>query len=295
MEDQRSLFQPLISTAAYPENDVVHHGREPKVHNNITINSSSNGIVSRLLFLLSIGILSIWANYESSKGFEITIVNAAPHSLAGQRFALFYVSNDRATRIVLNATNFVENLLYDAVDQQPNTKPVSHVTLRLAGENFTGEVSVRSSGDGEESHHFIIDISPRVVMLRSKKADVDHAMESAVLRGMARVWLWDGESRAPPELLSGVVEYVAMAAGFGRESSLGPGGAAELSDKCGDGGGGRVWYEDKDPRVVARFLDYYEKREKGFIRRLNGAMKDRWHERTVDDALGKPAVQYLCG
>ena len=295
MGDQHTLFEPLISTATSvpsPQNDVVvdDNGQEP-------INSCSNGAVFRLLFLVSIGILSIWANDESSKGFNITIVNEAPDSLAGQRFALFYVSNDKATRILLNVTNFVENLLYDVVNHSElPKKPLSQVTLRLAGEKFTGEeVSVHSSGrgGGEESDHFIINISPIVILRR--KADLDHAMVSAILRGMARVWLWDGESRAPPELLSGVVEYIAMAAGFGRENSHGLGGAAELSSEKYCGGGGHVWYEDKDPKVVARYLDYYEKHEKGFIRRLNGAMKDRWHDRMVDDALGEPAVHYLCG
>jgi hypothetical protein len=44
---------------------------------------------------------------------------------------------------------------------------------------------------------------------------VNYAMVSLVQRSMARIWLWDGESSAPPTLLDGLVEYISMVAGFG--------------------------------------------------------------------------------
>lgn len=109
----------------------------------------------------------------------------------------------------------------------------------------------------------------------------------AILRAMARVWLWDGESRAPAGLIDGLAEYVAEAAGFGREKVF---GAGERSPECEDDG----WREDKNPRVVARFLRYCEGYEEGFIRRLNRAMRDTWQDGMVDDALGMPAKK-LCG
>lgn len=235
-----------------------------------------SGIAFRLAFLFLIATLSIWASYESSKGFAITVLNQAPDSPAGKRFDLFYVSNDKATRVVLNASNFVEHLLYLDVDGDAK-KPVSHVTLRLAAERFPGEVDVLPSG--EDPHGFVIDVSPQVMEV----SDLDRAVTSAVLRGMARVWLWDGQSAAPPEILSGAVEYIATAAGFG---------GAEVPIRCGRDHG--KWFEKKDPRAVARLLGFCEEREEGFIRRLNGAMRSKWHDRTVDDALGKEAGQCLC-
>lgn len=240
--------------------------------------SSNSGIAFRLVFVLFIATLSIWASYESSKGFDISIVNQLSRdSPAGKRFDLFYVSDDKATRVVLNASKFVEDLLYD--ESSPK-KPVSHVTLRLSDKKFSGEVDVSPSG--EDPHGFVIDISPQVM----EAPDVDNAMTSAVLRGMARVWLWDGESTVPPGVLSGVVEYIATAAGFGQR-----GGAEVPAIRCGQDHG---WYEEEDPRSVARLLGYCEEREKGFIRRLNGAMRGRWHDWTVDDALRKPTEQCLC-
>ncbi|KAI8551088.1 hypothetical protein RHMOL_Rhmol06G0157600 [Rhododendron molle] len=72
---------------------------------------------------------------------------------------------------------------------------------------------------------------------------------------------------------------------------------------CGGGGGGFSGYGDlpesgdscwmdEDPVAVAHFMSYCEKR-RGF-QRLNLAMKGRWNDRTVDDALGMPA-QHICG
>lgn len=117
---------------------------------------------------------------------------------------------------------------------------------------------------------------------------MNHAMVSAIQRGMARVWLWDGKSKAPQELLAGMVEYIRMVAGLGDVKSY---SIASESPECGR----HVWWVDEDPKVVAKFLRNWEDRDKGFIQRLNGGMKDGWHDRTVYDAVGIEAQQHLCG
>ncbi|PQM37181.1 uncharacterized protein Pyn_39937 [Prunus yedoensis var. nudiflora] len=38
------------------------------------------------------------------------------------------------------------------------------------------------------------------------------ALVTAILRGMAHVWLWDSRARAHPELIDGMVEYTRMVA-----------------------------------------------------------------------------------
>lgn len=239
-------------------------------------------MVLRLAFLCLVGALALWATHEASKGFRVTLVNALPkHSVAGQRFDLFYVSNDQATRILLNASDFVENLLYGGGER----KRVSHVELRLgAGDFFSGEISVSVAGEEEEGK-FVLDLSEKV--MDSSHADV--AFKSAILRGMARVWVWDNDKEVPREVLSGVVEYIVGAAGFGGGDQL------EGSRVIPCGRDHRNWFVGADPRVVARSLARCEGIEKGFIRRLNGAMRDGWSDRTVEEALGKPAHMCLCG
>lgn len=278
MDHHYSLLQPLTTTTV--PSAPTHFPANLEFAGKSRIYSSNRAIAFRLFSIFFIAIISIWANFEASKGFEVTIINEARRdSLAGKRFALFYVSDDKATRTVLNASNFVEDLLY------PNGEPkkqINHVTLRLSGRKMTETVAVKSSS-GEE-HSFVIDINSLVM----EEENVNHhAMESAILRGMARVWLWDGESGAPPEILAGIVEYINMVAGFGERSYSS--GAGELPE-CRR----QFWWEDEGAKVVAKFLNYWEENDKGFIRRLNRGLKDRWYDRTVDDALGVQATQGLC-
>ncbi|XP_077227544.1 plant basic secretory protein (BSP) family protein [Tasmannia lanceolata] len=275
------------------------------------LQTPTSAIGVRLVSVILIATISLWANYEASKGFEITIINDAGNTLAGPRFHLIFDSNDKATRIILKCSEFVERILYPDVHHPK--KPIDHVTLRLANRNFTGgttvEVDVGASpkitkikgqdysipdqtiqdhqitnptiqNTSHTQRDFVIRISPSVM----DEADVNMAMASAVQRGMARVWLWDGQNGAPLSLLDGIVEYVTMVAGFG--PSLGSGRVTPLES---DGG---CW-EDKNPTVVAHFLWYCERSKHGFLARLNQAMREQWHVGMVDEALGFPA-QRVC-
>lgn len=115
-------------------------------------------------------------------------------------------------------------------------------------------------------------------------ANANHAIVSALQRGMARIWLWDGQSRAPPSLIQGLVEYISMLAGFGDAKNYVGGELPEF---------GHICWDSKDAGVTARFLEFCEVNHKGFIQRLNQGMRQRWDNRTVDDALGMEA-KYLC-
>ncbi|CAL1401679.1 unnamed protein product [Linum trigynum] len=251
--------------------------------------SSNFAVFLRLALILSVGLVSLWASHEESKGFQVQIFNDAGDSPAGKRFALFYISNDRATRILLNASTFIEHLVY-APDDHPNQrKPVRRVTIRLtATGNLTADEIVTSHGSADE---FVIRLSPSL-MQGPTAGSRDTAIASALLRGMARVWLWDGgeESRAPLWVIEAAVECVSRMAGFG------VGGSWErLPAEIGDGGRRRLcWAETTDARTLAGFMEHCERRSKGFIRRLNQALRSGWKDRaTVEDAAGK-TVKQMC-
>ena len=275
MKDQHGLHQSLLPTTTTATSSSLD-ANEACDTNLIPLSNFS--ILIRLLLVLFIGTFSLWENFEASKGFEITIINDAKHTPSGQYFTLFYVSNDKATRIVLNTSEFVENLLYPNYNHHYPKKVVHHVTLRLANHNFTHKVT-----NYQLQHDYVIDINP----LLFEDFDVNYAMVSLVQRSMARIWLHDGESSAPPTLLDGLVEYITMVAGFVNVKDYDK--VYKLPELCD-----QKWWEDKDPRVVAHLLGYFEEQQKGFIQRLNQAMKDRWEDQMVEDALGMPA-QHLCG
>ncbi|KAJ7965083.1 Basic secretory protein, partial [Quillaja saponaria] len=290
-EDQHSFFQPLISsssssssstaTAATTTSYSIDSNYEKNTTDqDIKISTSNYGIIIRLLSVVSIAIISLWANYEASKGFEITLINDNKESLAGRRFNLFYISNDKATRIALNTSAFVENLLYPTDDHLQPKKHINKVTLRLAA---TWDLTpLVTAGGSIKDHHYVINISPSIL----EDVNFHDAIVFKVQRAMAKIWLWDGESNAPPSLIDGMVEYVCELAGFGNVKFSGS--HVELPE-CE-----HVWWKDKNPKVVARFLHYCEGEKKGFIQRLNYALKDTWHDRIVDDVMGIPAQQ-LCG
>ncbi|XP_058219294.1 uncharacterized protein LOC131329892 [Rhododendron vialii] len=292
-EDHHHLTRPLLLpttaavTSATAATDITNtsntfvgvrnYSNENGHDNSTKLVSSNSTILLRLFSVAVVGILSVWANQEASRGFEIHIENRAPtDSVASRRFQLMYVSNDRATRLVLGTSKFVETILYPI--SLPNKKEVSQVTLRLANRNLTHTVTV----DSFKEHEFVINLSPSLLELET---DFDHAMLRAVQQGMARVWLHD--NNAPKSLLNGMVEYISRLAGLGAVVGVfsGDGDLAESGDCC---------WMDEDPVAVAHFLSYCEDKRRGFIQRLNLAMKGRWNDRTVDDALGMP-VQHLCG
>ncbi|KAI3682819.1 hypothetical protein L1987_83106 [Smallanthus sonchifolius] len=95
-------------------------------------------LISRLILISSFATVAIWANHEASKGFSITILNdSGKHSIPGRRFSIFYESNDKATRIVLNTSSFVETLLYPKNQQFDHAKKqINSVTLILAPKPF---------------------------------------------------------------------------------------------------------------------------------------------------------------
>ncbi|KAL2245599.1 uncharacterized protein LOC105165554 [Sesamum indicum] len=273
MEESHHLLRPLLNqsttTAAPPPKD-------DHVVDNLKPISSNSSIILRLTLVACIGIVSIWANHEASKGYDITIVNESGDTFLGKRFELFYVSNDEAVRLVIRASKVVENFLYPDHDSHIK-KPISHIIVKLADRNLTDDIFVESTTD----HKFVLNISPSVMEGTSFR----QVVFQAVKRGVARISLWDGRGNAPQNLKDGIVEYMIGHLWATRPPS-GHDKAKPLRSAA------RCW-KHADSRVVAEFLDYCERRRPGFIRRLNHAMMDGWDDGKLDGLLGQPA-QTLC-
>ncbi|XP_027172217.1 uncharacterized protein LOC113771867 [Coffea eugenioides] len=278
--ENQHLLQSLLPSTATPTNAATEDICLPIQFTSNSAKvylSSSSGIISRLVFIISVGIVSIWANHEASKGFSISIINEARETSPGKRFDLFYASNDEASSLLLTTSKFVEDFLY------PNgsfpKKKVNHVVLRLSSRNLSSSIVVDSGQEHDRGHQFVLHISPSVL----EEINFSHAMFLAVQQGMARIWLWDGQGNAPSTLINGIVEYLSNIAvssggllGFGSLDLE----SMEKDSNC---------WKSKNPKAVAQFLNYCELEKPGFIGRLNQALGNGWHDRTVDDALGMSA------
>lgn len=250
------LFKPLLlpvpATSSPVESTTlsnVHVG-----HFKAIITSSSD-ILLRFACIILIATIALWANYEASKGFTITVINDAGDSSAGKWFSHFYISDDKATRIIIDASNFVENILYprDHLHNHQSRfykKQVNHVILRLANQDISTDIIVESRANNE----YVLHLNPSIM----KHKNFKHAVVSAIQRGMARIWLWDGHGTVPEPLINGTIEYI---------SQLKQNNLSENSTKT---------------NRVTEMLVNCVKQNSGFIQQLNQAMRDYWHDSAVD-------------
>lgn len=268
MEEIRHLLHPLLppSAAVPPPLDD---------DDNLKLISSNSGIVFRLFVVAFIGIVSVWANHEASKGYAINVVNESTNTFLATRFHLFYVSNDEVTRATIKASNIIENLLFPNSDNNSIKKPIKSVVIRLIDRNLTDNVAVEMDNDRDR---FVLSISSSVM----GGANFRREMALAIKRGVARVWLWDGEGHAPENVINGIVEYLVN----GLDDSSTHDAAEVLEPAAG------CW-DSSNPRLVAELLWRSELRHPGFVGRLNQAMKDGWSDEKLGGELGLP-VDNLC-
>ncbi|KAI3949920.1 hypothetical protein MKW92_046101 [Papaver armeniacum] len=287
MEDHY-LLQPFITTTT-PTTTTSSGENEEDTGFGLSDDSHTFKSISiRFLSIFFVAIISLWANYEASKGFEINIISENHEaSAASRRFNLLYVSNDKISRVVLNTSEFVENILYPPNESHVK-KTITRVTIRLADQNLSNPVVVNHQNEGE----FELNISPSL-LLHEEKRNVDKEVVMAVQRGMARVWIWSyGDYNGVPEsLIQGMEEYVvANSVGFDYHPSLSNSGKKKLPSDSEN-----TCWKDKNPVNVAHFLRYCEGIKSGFIRRLNQGIRDRWNEKqTLDDALLGISSVKLC-
>ncbi|CAD5178162.1 unnamed protein product [Musa acuminata subsp. malaccensis] len=231
----------------------------PSVSNAATAVSppSSPSFLLRVSVFLVLAAFSLWANFEASKGFEIAVINAASDTHAARRFHLLFVSNGRAARLVLSSSDFVERVLYP--DDSFPRKPVGRVTLYMAALDLNETVLVSR---GRRPGEFVVRMSQAVM----GESDVQVSVASAVQRGMARVWLWDGRGRAPRSLLDAMVDYLTVSTGL-------------VSPRM----------RRNDDSAALNAAPCWAEQDRLCVARMNRAMQEEWNESKLEDACGLPS------
>lgn len=182
--DEQCIVQPLLLATAAAASSILAIPNFPPLNNDEDAKDTSapspdSSIIYRLSSIFFIGLLSVWENLEASKGFKLTVANDAASSPAGKRFTQIYVSDDKAMREVLHASNFVETLLYNNIRSDQTTikkKPIKHVIIWLARRNLTKTETVKATGD----HKFVMNLSPSLMEAK----DVKNKVASAIHRGI---------------------------------------------------------------------------------------------------------------
>ncbi|KAL8126855.1 hypothetical protein AgCh_013958 [Apium graveolens] len=264
---QAFLSEPLLLPST---SSPVQSVRKPAGHCIKAVITSSSDIVYRFVCIILIRTISLWANYEASKGFAITVINDAGDSFAGKRFSHFYISDDKATRIVFGASKFVENILYPSDHEHRSVffkKQVNHVILRLANvHNMSTNIIVESRANNE----YVLHLNPSIM----EHKNFNHDIVSAIQRGMARVWLWDGHGTVPKPLTNGMIEYIISwnsQPEFINSSKNSP-----------------------EADMVTEMLVNCVKKTSGFVRELNQAMRDHWQDSTFDYSVDAKTHSNFC-
>lgn len=276
--DENHVHHPLLPLAShaattYTATDIVTSTSS----DGTKIKSSNYAILIRFLVILLIGVISVWANHEASKGFVIMAVNNMKNTPAGEKFTLFYISNDEAIRLVQRSSLFAAQVLFPGDHSIPE-KLIIEVEIQLVSHNVTNDHMVALKYFGQKNK-YVLSINPLVMEFD----DFRYRIRKVIQRGMSEILLFNQQNRVPKTLVDGMVEYISDLAGFGSQKLVL--NARNFSWKC---------WEDQDPRLVARFLAYGEKKSEGFVGRLNQEMnKDGWSERMMDKVLGMPAI-FLC-
>ncbi|WVZ59446.1 hypothetical protein U9M48_009586 [Paspalum notatum var. saurae] len=169
-----------------------------------------------------------------------TATNTASNTTGGQRFDQA-VGVAYSTQVLSNASTFICSVVFNQT-RPADRKPVAAISLVVAD---AGGAAAFTSDD-------TITLNALYVGNYSG-GDVKAEVTGVLFHETTHVWQWDGQGQADGGLIEGVADYVRLKAGYAP-------------------GEGDRWDQGYD--VTARFLDYCDSLEPGFVALLNAKMKD---------------------
>ena len=198
----------------------------------------------------------------------------------GQKFNLFYVSNDEAIRLVQNSSSFAAKILFPADHSRILEKLIEVEVQFVSDHSLTNYIN-----SFEQKGKYIIFIDSYIMEFK----DFKYRIKKEIMKKMGEILLINLRNKVPNTLLDGMVEYINDLAGFGdhlEENVIKLRNNNRVIKKC---------WEDNDSRLVAKFLGYADEEKcEGFVGRLNQEMgKNGWFEEIMDKLLGMEAIQ-LC-
>ncbi|XP_025795368.1 uncharacterized protein LOC112875651 [Panicum hallii] len=206
-------------------------------------------------------LLTLAAAAPAAGAVTFDATNTASDTPGGERFDQA-VGLDYAEQVLSDASTFVWNTF-----NQPSPadrRPVDAVTLVV--EDIGGVASTRANG---------IHLSARYV--GGYSGDVRTEVTGVLYHEVVHVWQWGLQDYvAHPGIFEGIADYVRLKAGYAPGHWVQP-------------GQGDRWDQGYD--VTARFLDYCDSLQPGFVAQLNAKLKDGYSEDYFLQILGKNVQQ----
>ncbi|CAN0927025.1 Basic secretory protease (Fragments) [Linum grandiflorum] len=209
-----------------------------------------------------------------------TVHNIANHTLGGARFNK-QIGPQTAVITMAAATNFTWTIFNQTANHPTERKNITEITLFIDCDY--GPILPAAHTKNTSIHidaNFLGNYTAN--LRRQYKGNIRREFVGIVYHQMAAVWQWNGKGEAPKGLLSGIAEFVRMAAHYGNSQK------AHYAPRMVGMGPGRTDNWDEGYGVTAMFLDYCNNLKDGvFVAELNGKMKDGYSRGYFRELLGK--------
>ncbi|KAJ0514223.1 hypothetical protein HanHA300_Chr10g0367191 [Helianthus annuus] len=211
-----------------------------------------------IMFMLLMLILAVLPQTFATVEYNIT--NTAAQTLGGIRY-----ENQIGFKYAKHTLKS-SNLFIWRIFQQRNKAERANVTLVHL---FIDDMDGVAYCEDDEIH-----VSTNYIA--GYEGDLLKEFSGVIYHEMTHVWQWSGNGSTPSGLIEGIADFVRLKAGYIPSHWVQP-------------GQGDKWDQGYD--VTARFLDYCEGHESGFVAELNKKMRYAYSVDYFVDLLGKTVDQ----
>ncbi|XP_061373915.1 uncharacterized protein LOC133316207 [Gastrolobium bilobum] len=200
------------------------------------------------------------ATMQGTQAVEYTVTNNALTTPGGVRFRN-EIGAEYAKQTLDSATQFIWSVFkQNTPADRKNVRKVSLFVDDMDGVAYTSK---------DEIH-----VSTRYV--KSYNGDAKTEITGVLYHEMTHVWQWNGNNQAPGGLVEGIADFVRLKANYAPSHWVKP-------------GQGQRWNQGYD--VTARFLDYCDSLQNGFVAQLNKLMRSGYNDQFFVLLLGKTVDQ----
>ncbi|KAG8368438.1 hypothetical protein BUALT_Bualt15G0045500 [Buddleja alternifolia] len=213
------------------------------------------------LLLFFILLLQTISHFPSISAVQYEVINAAASTAGGSRFEA-EIGIPYTNQILQTINHFIWDIFqqYTSEDQ----KQVPSVKLYV------------HEYDGAEAITYGEQINVSSIYLAGYQGNLKWEFTSLIHHELTHVFQWDGEGHAPTGLIEGMADYMIL------KSNYYPAGFAKP-------GQGETWDQGYD--FTARFLEYCEELESGFVANLNKKMRNDYSDDYFEELTGKKVDQ----
>ncbi|XP_021816057.1 uncharacterized protein LOC110758494 [Prunus avium] len=200
------------------------------------------------------------ASLHGAHAVEYVVENRALNTPGGIRFTN-ELGLDYTQQTMGTATDFIWNLF--AQTTPADRRDVPRVSL------FVEDIDGIAFSSNDEIH-----VAAKYI--EGIQGDIKTDFNGVLYHEMTHSWQWNGQGQAPVGLIEGIADFVRLKADYV------PNGWAKPGE-------GQRW--DEGYSVTARFLDYCNDLQQGFVAALNKKMRDGYSDNFFQELLGKTVDQ----